>query len=566
LGIAFVFSGLTPFGLGLMGLSAVLTDLLAFCLLVLRQVLIVMSVILFPIAMTLWILPGTQRYWKLWSDNFIKLLMLFPLIMAMIYTGRVFAHIFIQATVQPGSSKIDRVIASLVLFIAFFGPYWFLPKAFKWGGQIYAAAANGVMNATQGARDFPRKYALDKAKVNREERGFERAERLANNRGRFLDPLFAGRANFALARRARRNRYQDTLERGRKTADEQAQRAVIGGAYERLNHEDKVRADILVAQGRVDDTYGTGLDGREAAQQRAALERLAKYGDWDAVSLVREAGFLGEEGERVWQGFVAAHIGEIHQNVPHLSPQRTDLARIAYGEFRGAKDFEFDELVRQAMTYQTRDPRTGRLVHVPAGQEAAKRAAHIRQATEALHDIQFMASISEHGRQALELIAALPQYSPEVQVVRGRGGQVLDITLPTPSQLLNPNQQPQAVGSIRAHLLDNDPNVRGMAQGRVAATLSDLNLDPQVRSVYENLLRQLKTDAAGDATSVAGAAYNDTINQLNQQLVQQPVAAEQASAAAGNDAATIAADKQRVGNAVAQQLAQMRATGLDLIP
>lgn len=107
--------------------------------LVFRNVLIIMSVIFSPLALLLWVLPGQtfQGYWKKYLDNFIKLLMLFPLVMGMIYAGRIVAYL-------AGNIGAAGPIDYLVVLIAFFGPYFYLPKTFKWGGQILGAVNNAM--------------------------------------------------------------------------------------------------------------------------------------------------------------------------------------------------------------------------------------------------------------------------------------------------------------------------------------------------------------------------------------------------------------------------------------
>lgn len=118
--------------------------------LVFRNILLIMSVLFSPLALLFWILPGQtfQGYWKKFLDNFIKLLMLFPLVMGMIYAGRIVASL-------AGNIGKPGPIDYIVVMIAFFGPYFYLPKAFKWGGSILAGVNQAIntnkgLNATTG--------------------------------------------------------------------------------------------------------------------------------------------------------------------------------------------------------------------------------------------------------------------------------------------------------------------------------------------------------------------------------------------------------------------------------
>ncbi|MGH9638213.1 MAG: hypothetical protein ACRD72_25540, partial [Candidatus Angelobacter sp.] len=58
-------------------LVAALTLLVGYAVLVFRKILIIMLMILSPLALVIWILPGNsmQKFWKLWQDNFVKSLM-----------------------------------------------------------------------------------------------------------------------------------------------------------------------------------------------------------------------------------------------------------------------------------------------------------------------------------------------------------------------------------------------------------------------------------------------------------------------------------------------------------
>jgi hypothetical protein len=198
--LATTVGGLTIIGIGMLALGALLSALVGLLVLLLRQVLIILCVILAPIALVLWILPGTQRYWKLWSDNFSRLLILFPIVMGIIAAGRIFAYITANA-----STSADAILAVFGVMAGFFGPYWFLPKAFQWGGSAMSAIASNTGRLTKPVREAPRKFIGNQAKINREQRAKDRNWRLAEGQSRFprFDKTLAGGYNMALNRRAR---------------------------------------------------------------------------------------------------------------------------------------------------------------------------------------------------------------------------------------------------------------------------------------------------------------------------------------------------------------------------
>ncbi len=554
LAIGTVLSGITIMGVALLGVSAIASVIVGLLVLLFRQMLIIMSMILAPIALLAWILPGTQKYWKLWSDNFIKLLFMFPLIMAMIAAGKIFAKI--------GVDTGTGIFGVIIVFVGFLGPLWFLPKTFKWGGQVFAAAANGTMGATKNLRNSPGKYALSGAKTNREQRGFDRAERLANNRGRRFDSVFAGRFNRTLGQSALRNRFQDTLEKGRKAADEAAQRSTLGGPYERLDHPDKVGADILVAQGKLDTQFGTGMDGRHAATQRAALERLAKYGDWDAISAVRDGGYMGEEGERVWQDFVAKNISAIHQNTPHLSPQRTDLSVLGRREFSAVKDYEWEEYTRAAESGLTRNGTTG--LPEPAGDQIGQRSRFIAQAKAMEADTQFMATVSQRGQEAIARVAALNNWSPNVSLEGG----ALHLPVQAFESTATPEERTEALQSINDHLFrltpDGKPtNAAKSTRSELGRLLGSGTLPANAQTALENHLVDIRLQAA--SSPQAKEVYDDVVGNIEGELrnrdarIRAGVASEVRATPANVEAASNVVQGQ-----VNETRTRMRSKGLDV--
>jgi hypothetical protein len=131
---------------------AVLT---AAAVLLFREILILACVILGPLALLAWILPGTAKYWKMWWENFSKALLIFPLIMALIAVGRVFAWVIGANEGNPGMFDWFGVL------IGFFLPYYLLPKTFKWGGSLMASAGSAINGAMKPISNFGNKEIRD---------------------------------------------------------------------------------------------------------------------------------------------------------------------------------------------------------------------------------------------------------------------------------------------------------------------------------------------------------------------------------------------------------------------
>lgn len=150
------------FGLFTLALAGILALLIGFVVLMLRQIVIYVLLVISPIALLAWILPNTEKFWKIWWESFSKLLLMYPLILLLIAAGRIFAKITMQSqddipddgTVQEIAGNIFVVIAVVV---GYFGPFFFIPKTFQLAGSTFANITGAVNNRSRGAFDRLRK-------------------------------------------------------------------------------------------------------------------------------------------------------------------------------------------------------------------------------------------------------------------------------------------------------------------------------------------------------------------------------------------------------------------------
>jgi hypothetical protein len=138
--------------------SILITVLVGLASVLFRNIIIIACVIFAPIALLLWVIPSNamKKYWNLWSDNFTKALLLFPIMVALIYGGRIFAYI-------AGGLGNPGFLDLIMILVGFFAPYAILPKAFKWGGSWMSAGANAIATngAVKKARELNRKEMGD---------------------------------------------------------------------------------------------------------------------------------------------------------------------------------------------------------------------------------------------------------------------------------------------------------------------------------------------------------------------------------------------------------------------
>jgi hypothetical protein len=129
--------------LAFMGTAALAVGV-AILVLILRQVAVILLMLLAPLALVAYILPNTQRVYRMWWESFSKALLMFPLIAAMIATGRVFSAIAIHN---------GGVLNSIIGFAAYFAPYFMIPLTFRMAGSAVGAMGNFVNGRAQGGFD-----------------------------------------------------------------------------------------------------------------------------------------------------------------------------------------------------------------------------------------------------------------------------------------------------------------------------------------------------------------------------------------------------------------------------
>ncbi len=134
--------------------TAAIALLLIFAILTVRELVIVFLIILGPLAILSWIFPGNDKMWKLWWGTFTKLLMMYPLIVGLLVTGRAFASIVNGA----GADGLEGVFVVLVKLTAYIGPFFFIPKAFTFAGSAFGNLAGMINDRGKGIFDRQRKW------------------------------------------------------------------------------------------------------------------------------------------------------------------------------------------------------------------------------------------------------------------------------------------------------------------------------------------------------------------------------------------------------------------------
>jgi hypothetical protein len=129
--------------------TAAMAVIIALLVLALRQIAIIFLMLLAPLAIIMYVLPNTQKYYKFWWESFSKALLMFPLIAAFIATGRVFAAVSISR---------GTPLSQFIAFISYFAPYFLIPLTFRFAGGFVSQLGGFVNDRGRGAFDGLRNY------------------------------------------------------------------------------------------------------------------------------------------------------------------------------------------------------------------------------------------------------------------------------------------------------------------------------------------------------------------------------------------------------------------------
>lgn len=136
--------------------TALLAVLIAFLVLIVRNILVILLILIAPLAIAAYILPNTEKYWKTWWDWLFKALLAFPIITALIAIG----HVFAAVASERGSGTLNTIVA----FFAYFAPYFLIPAAFRFAGGLMATLGGFVNDRSRGGFDRLKKFRADQVK------------------------------------------------------------------------------------------------------------------------------------------------------------------------------------------------------------------------------------------------------------------------------------------------------------------------------------------------------------------------------------------------------------------
>ncbi len=318
---------LTVAGLLSFALTAGLAILVAFIVLMVRQLVIVVLILLAPIAIACSILPNTQGAYKIWYESFTKALLMFPIIVAFIAVGRVFAVVSLQGDV--GASTDTFVVGATVSalnqiigFAAYFLPYFLLPMTFSLAGGAMRLIGGKINDVNRGGFDRLKKYR--QGKVSQSMHELQAGERFNN---RALNNLTA---------RATTSRF-GFGRRGREAWDNKMN--LMAGAFGKSERAQGIQFKDPVLQAM---TYASAKEAETRLATDFGMTDIEERRN--AIKGAEAAGGFGKS-RQVWATKQLAAVGtgynddaEMFATIARVSGGNKVVADSLWGEMRGSSE------------------------------------------------------------------------------------------------------------------------------------------------------------------------------------------------------------------------------------
>lgn len=313
-----------------------------------RQALVIVLVVVSPLAMAAYILPGTKSWFDKWKSTLTQLLLLYPII-ALLFAASSLASQFMMESAQNNGQTILALLSMGILVI----PLLVTPLVLKFGGGVLAQFAGKV----QGAMSTPRSKLLGSANEFRKDRKTLQRSRAANGRRLFglfnTNNKYLGKVkslktlnnlrptNLRSAVAAGSKAREDRLEKARQLYfSENAERLASGVKDkdaldsildEQLSGMREVRLEKVEAMeavwtqaGRSQDDYlAMGRSGRDGTrvldeiERQTAIRLALKEGTTKSVHTLMESMGSMDSEQRI-ELTSSAKANGILKNAPHL--------------------------------------------------------------------------------------------------------------------------------------------------------------------------------------------------------------------------------------------------------
>ena len=298
----------------ILGIMALVGALMSVFYIMVRFFLLYILVILSPIAFATWVLPGTEKFFKQWWTNFIKLNAMFVTIMGLLSVSILLSRIFQNLGSGQGGNVVTKLLAGVIPIIALI----MVPKTLKWTTQGMNALAAGALGAVAGAGGKAAGSLKGKA-TNAAKTGVGEAQNKAvatafgagrNKTAALLGGRLPTKKGLLATNRASAKYQGETLENNRSSMKNIGDnlRDIPGGlsAYEQYGAELK-----QVALGKGSKVLKASAG--DVAMQKAAIAELAGRGD---VGDIRD--LQGTVDNSVIMQGIQPHVGDVAAKAPDI--------------------------------------------------------------------------------------------------------------------------------------------------------------------------------------------------------------------------------------------------------
>jgi hypothetical protein len=321
LGGALFFAPVIIIFIAIIALIAALT---AVFYIMIRFFLLYVMIIISPLAFAAWVLPGTEKFFKQWWTNFIKLNAMFVTIMGLLSISILLSLIF-RSLGSEGGNTVTTLLSGVIPIIGLI----LVPKTLKWTTQGMNALASGALNAANGIAGKSAKSTV--------QAGQKRAVASASGRS----PQFLGGAYAAAF--SGKNPFSKTVAARLRGQAINEERKDVG---EQLNG--KSDADIeKYASSSMSKMAKSPNNVKNIGGAQAAVERLLKTGNVTGVAAAqrqfvnaaRSANMSDGEIADYWnRSVLAENIGEAKSLAPDLvldASKNMDSIQSATGRSQG---------------------------------------------------------------------------------------------------------------------------------------------------------------------------------------------------------------------------------------
>lgn len=140
-------------------IAAVFGIVVGFMTILARRIIIILLIVIAPLALALWVLPGTEGWAKRWWKTFIQMLLVYPIIMALLATGQLTCALIINGRAANDLSFFEAISAFAVLLI----PYFVLPTVFKMASSTLGNVTGMINDKSKGLVDRGKNWGREKA-------------------------------------------------------------------------------------------------------------------------------------------------------------------------------------------------------------------------------------------------------------------------------------------------------------------------------------------------------------------------------------------------------------------